>query len=101
MYKRQELARKYGLHYTTHIAETHDESRIIRERYGRTPVAHLDALGVLDDRTIGAHCVHVSEEDIAVLRDRGVAVAHNPQSNMKISSGVAPVEAMRLSLIHI
>ena len=91
----KELARKYGLHYTTHIAETHDESRIIRERYGRTPVAHLDALGVLDDRTIGAHCVHVSEEDIAVLRDRGVAVAHNPQSNMKISSGVAPVEAMR------
>lgn len=91
----KELARKYGLHYTTHIAETLDEGRIIRERYGRTPVEHLDALGVLDERTIGAHCIHVSDGDIAVLRDRGVAVAHNPQSNMKISSGVAPIERMR------
>ncbi len=91
----KELARKYGLHYTTHIAETQDESRIIRERYGRSPVGHLDALGVLDERTIGAHCIHVNAADIEVLRARSVAVAHNPQSNMKISSGVAPVEQMR------
>lgn len=92
----KELCRKYGLHFMTHIAETRDEVQIIAERFGCSPVEHLDALGVLDDRTIGAHCVHVSEQDIETLRKRGVAVSHNPQSNMKISSGVAPVEQMRL-----
>lgn len=88
------LCEKYGLHFMTHIAETQDEMRIIRERYGKTPVEHLDALGLLDERTIGAHCVWVNQTDIATLTARGVAVSHNPQSNMKISSGVAPVWAM-------
>lgn len=91
----KEFCRRHGLHFMTHIAETLDESRIIRERYGLTPVEHLDALGVLDERTIGAHCIHVSDSDIRTLAERGVAVSHNPQSNMKISSGVAPVERMR------
>lgn len=91
----KEFCRRRGLHFMTHIAETRDEERIIRERYGKTPVEHLDALGVLDERTIGAHCIHVNDSDIAVLAARGVAVSHNPQSNMKISSGVAPVERMR------
>jgi len=91
----RELADRYGLHLMTHVAETRDESRIVRERYGRTPVAHLDALGLLDGRTIGAHCIHIDDRDIATLAERGVTVAHNPQSNMKISSGVAPVERLR------
>lgn len=90
----KELSREYGLHFMTHIAETQDEMRIIRERYGLTPVQHLDALGVLDDRTIGAHCIYVDDCDIETLYDRRVFVSHNPQSNMKISSGVAPVEKM-------
>lgn len=92
----KELCRKYGLHYMVHIAETKDEMRMIRERYGCSPVEHLDALGLLDDRTIGAHCVHVSDSDIEILVRRGVAVSHNPQSNMKIASGVAPIEKMRI-----
>lgn len=50
---------------------------------------------MLDDKTIGAHCIHVTDSDIRTLARRGVAVSHNPQSNMKISSGVAPVEKMR------
>lgn len=91
----KELARNLGLLYTIHIAETQDEVKQIQERYGTTPTRHLDALGVLDDRTIGAHCVHVTDEDIRILKERGVAVAHNPQSNMKISSGVAPIARMR------
>lgn len=89
------LADKYGLRMMTHIAETEDEMRIVRERYGCTSVEHLDKLGLLDDRMIGAHCVHVNDSDIETLRMRGVAVSHNPQSNMKISSGVAPIEKMR------
>ena len=56
----KELARKWGLHFMTHIAETRDEVRIVREKYAATPVEHLDALGMLDDKTIGAHCIHVT-----------------------------------------
>ena len=91
----KELADRFGLGMMTHIAETRDEIRIVRERYGRTPVEHLDSLGLLTPHTIGAHCVHVTESDIETLAARGVTVSHNPQSNMKISSGVAPVEALR------
>ena len=78
----------------THIAETQDEVRIVREKYGVTPVEHLDALGMLDARTIGAHCIYLTDTDIATLAARGVAVSHNPQSNMKISSGIAPIARM-------
>ena len=91
----KELADKYGLHLMTHISETQDEVRIVREKYGQTSVEHLDALGLLGPKTIGAHCVHVTESDIGTLAARGVTVSHNPQSNMKISSGVAPVEKLR------
>jgi len=90
----RELCDRYGLRMTTHIAETLDERRIVAERYGRTPVEHYDALGLLDDRLIAAHCIHLSDGDIDILRRRGVHVSHNPSSNMKIASGIAPVERM-------
>lgn len=92
--KGKELSRRLGLRFMIHIAETKDEERIIAERWGMSPVRYLDSLGILDDHTIGAHCIHVDEEDIRILAGRGVAVSHNPQSNMKISSGIAPVERM-------
>ena len=91
----KELADRYGLHLMTHISETQDEVRIVREKYGCTSVEHLDALGLLGPKTIGAHCIHVTDSDIRTLAARGVTVSHNPQSNMKISSGVAPVERLR------
>ncbi len=89
------LADRCGLSLTVHLAETQDEVRIVRDRYGCTPVEHLDALGLLDARCIAAHCIHVTDSDIATLAARGVTVSHNPQSNMKIASGVAPVEKLR------
>ena len=88
------LADRLALPYMIHLAETQDEVRYVRERFDRTPVAYLDELGVLDDRTIAAHCVWVGEEDRRVLAQRGVTVSHNPQSNMKIASGTAPVADM-------
>ena len=91
----KELCRRHGLRMTTHIAETLDETRIIAERYGCTPVERYDRLGMLDDTVIAAHCVHVTDSDIETLRERGVHVSHNPSSNMKIASGIAPVERMR------
>ena len=90
----KEFCRKKGLYCMSHIAETQDETRILAERYGRTPVQHYEALGLLDEQMIAAHCVHVDEADIALLAEHGVVVSHNPQSNMKISSGVAPVWKM-------
>lgn len=88
------LCERLGIGMMTHLAETRDEAAIVAERYGTTPVRHLDALGVLRPGTIAAHCIHLSGEDRALLAERGVVVSHNPQSNMKISSGVAPVAAL-------
>ncbi len=88
------FADRMGLPLMIHVAETQDEGRIIRERFGCSPVASLDGAGLLDDRTIAAHCVWVDDRDIDTLARRGVIVSHNPQSNMKISSGTAPVARM-------
>ncbi|MDE5691827.1 MAG: amidohydrolase, partial [Alistipes sp.] len=90
----KELADKLGLHRMIHIAETQDEVDMVRRQHGTTPVRYLDSLGWLDRRTVGAHCVWVDDEEIEILAERGVTVSHNPQSNMKISSGVAPVQKM-------
>lgn len=88
------FAEEHGLDYMVHAAETQDELQQVAEKYGTTPVRLLDRLGLLDEHTVLAHCVWVDEEEIALLRERGVTVAHNAQSNMKISSGVAPVTKM-------
>lgn len=90
----KEFARQRGLLFMSHIAETQDESQLLAERYGKSPVQHFDDLGVLDEQTIAAHCVHVSDADVAILAKRGVIVSHNPQSNMKIASGASPVWKM-------
>ena len=97
----KELCRRNGWMYMSHVAETRDEARILAERYGKSPVRHFDALGLLDERTIAVHCVHLDDADIALLADRGAIVSHNPQSNMKISSGVAPVWKMMQAGVHV
>jgi 5-methylthioadenosine/S-adenosylhomocysteine deaminase len=89
-----ELAKQHGIGLTTHVSETLDEQRIIRELYGRTPTEYLRDLGLFEVPTIAAHCVWVTEGDMEILRSHGVAVAHNPQSNMKLASGAAPVAKM-------
>jgi 5-methylthioadenosine/S-adenosylhomocysteine deaminase len=84
---------RVGIHI--HVAETAGEVREIREQYGKTPVAYLDDLGVFSLPVLAAHCVHLTEDDLVLLAERSVAVAHNPESNMKLASGAAPVVAMR------
>jgi 5-methylthioadenosine/S-adenosylhomocysteine deaminase len=92
------LARQHGLGLTIHVSETQDEQRTIKERYGATPVEHLRSLGLFDRDlpvpTIAAHCVYLSDGDMDILYDENVTVAHNPQSNMKLASGAAPVAKM-------
>ncbi|MGE0392231.1 MAG: amidohydrolase family protein [Vicinamibacterales bacterium] len=76
-----------------HLAETEAEAQTARERGAASAVAYLDGLGVLGRGVLGAHGVWVSPEEVAVLKARGVGIAHNPASNMKLASGVAPVPA--------
>jgi 5-methylthioadenosine/S-adenosylhomocysteine deaminase len=78
-----------------HVAETRHEGDGVAERTGSTVPRHLEALGVLDARVIAAHCVWLTDDDIAVLAGAGVGVAHCPGSNGKIASGMAPVRALR------
>jgi 5-methylthioadenosine/S-adenosylhomocysteine deaminase len=74
-----------------HLAETRDEVRIARERYKATPVQYLESIGFWGPRTIAAHGVWLNAADIRILARRHVGVAHNPESNMKLASGTAPV----------
>ncbi len=87
-------AEKLGVGLHIHVAETEGEVQRAVSQWGKTPVAHLADLGVFDLPVLAAHCVHVTAEDIQILRQHGVAVAHNPESNMKLASGVAPVPKM-------
>lgn len=92
--KEAELAEDLGVTMQIHLSETRWEVEKLLEEKGRSPVAYLADLGVLSDRTVAAHCVHVSPEDIDILVDFEVGVAHNPVSNLKLASGVSPVPAM-------
>jgi 5-methylthioadenosine/S-adenosylhomocysteine deaminase len=74
-----------------HLAETQDEVKIARDKYKSTPVQFLESIGFWGDRTLAAHGVHLTPADIGILAKRGVGVSHNPESNMKLASGAAPV----------
>ncbi len=89
-----ELAEELDLPLQVHLSETRWEVDKLLAEKGMSPVAYLADLGVLTERTIAAHCVHVSREDIDLLAEFEVGVAHNPVSNLKLASGVAPVPAM-------
>ncbi len=88
------LAQKYNVPFNTHVSETRWEFDLVQKEHGMTPVQYLDSLGVLGPEMVAAHCVHLTEKDIDLLADSGVGVAHNPQCNMKLASGVAPVPAL-------
>ncbi|GFN23964.1 amidohydrolase [Thermanaeromonas sp. C210] len=89
-----EAAAKLGVGLHIHLAETRQEVEEIRSAYGSPPVAHVAGLGLFDLPTLAAHCVHLTEEEIAILAEKKVGVAHCPESNLKLASGVAPIAAM-------
>jgi 5-methylthioadenosine/S-adenosylhomocysteine deaminase len=95
------LADRLRIPVIIHLAETADEVRTAQEKYRATPTAFLDSLGFWAGRTLAAHGVHLTPADIGILAARGVGVAHNPESNMKLASGIAPVEAMRAAGIAV
>ncbi len=89
------IAKEKGLRIHLHASETKSEHEECKQRHdGLTPIRYFESLGVLDVPVTAAHCVWVDEGDIEILADRGVFVACNPASNMKLGSGFAPIPAM-------
>lgn len=88
------LAVKHETAVHTHLLETEVQTRIAAQRYGTTMIKHLDRSGVLSPRLSCAHTIWLDDDDIALLAERGTMVVHNPESNLKIGAGIAPVARM-------
>ena len=87
----KDLADKYGCQFHTHLSETSWEVDIIYNKYGLRPVEHLEKTGVLGKNMVAAHGIHLNENEIRLLAKNDVGIAHNPQCNMKLANGTAPV----------
>ena len=87
----RDIALEYGVPMIIHLSESQDEVSQVKERYGLSPVDHLEKLELLSPQLIADHCVVLTEEEIDILAHRGVRVVHNSESNMKLANGVAPV----------
>lgn len=90
-----DISQNYNIPMIMHVAETAGEVKQIQNTYHKSPVAHLADIGVLWPGFLACHCVAVSDADIQLLKGHNVKVSHNPESNMKLASGVAPVPAMQ------
>jgi 5-methylthioadenosine/S-adenosylhomocysteine deaminase len=88
------LANAHGAPLEIHLSETKHENDECLAKRKLTPTQALDALGIFNGRTVAAHAVWVDEADLAILKSRGVGIAHCPSSNMKLASGIAPVTRM-------
>lgn len=88
------MAQRLGAEIHIHLSETAGEVEECKNKYGKSPIALMQEIGILDCGVLAAHCVHVSTDDIAIMKEKGVRVAHNPGSNMKLASGIAPVPQM-------
>jgi len=87
----KKLADKYNAPFHIHVAETKWEFETFMTKYGLSSVQYLDKLGVLDENTIAAHGIWLTDDDINIIASKNVGIAHNPECNMKISSGIAPI----------
>jgi 5-methylthioadenosine/S-adenosylhomocysteine deaminase len=93
--KANDLALKKGVPLILHLAETKEEVNEIEKRFGKRPVQHLKDLGLLGSHLIVDHCVHINKSEIELLAENNVCIVHNPESNMKLASGIAPVPDMK------
>jgi 5-methylthioadenosine/S-adenosylhomocysteine deaminase len=88
------LAQRLGAEIHIHLSETVGEVEECKKKYGKSPIELMKELGVLECGVLAAHCVHVSKSDIMLMKEANVRVAHNPGSNMKLASGIAPIPDM-------
>lgn len=93
--KVRDTGEKYGIPIHIHLSETKSEVDNCQKEFGMTPIALMNDLGLFDLPTLAAHCVHVTDEDMDIMKQKHVCVAHNPGSNLKLASGIAPVAKMR------
>jgi 5-methylthioadenosine/S-adenosylhomocysteine deaminase len=89
----KEVTHRFNLPLLIHLSETQEEVRESLKRFGKRPVAYLDNLGLLDEQLVASHMIWVDKEEIELLQRKGVKVVHNPESNMKLASGVALIPA--------
>lgn len=94
-------AKRLGVRLHTHVSESLSEIETIQAQYGCTPPELFDKTGLLTDRTIAAHCVHLTDSDITLLAKRGVSVATNPVSNLKLANGVAPIPKLLAAGVNV
>ena len=87
------LASAHGVPLLIHLAETQEEIKIVNDAHKQSPAQYLDGLGIWNGRSLAAHAVWLDDRDMTMLATRGVGLAHNPESNMKLASGVADVPA--------
>jgi 5-methylthioadenosine/S-adenosylhomocysteine deaminase len=88
------IAKSHDLRLVIHVSETESEVKNIKDKYGLTPIEHLADLGILAPNLLACHCVVLTDADILLLRQFDVKVAHNPESNMKLASGIAPIPGL-------
>ena len=96
-----DYARDHGLGMHVHISETKAEHEACLARHGKTPIQTLNDYGVWDTRAIAAHCVWTTPEDWAIMAEKGISAIHNPISNLKLGSGIAPVPAMKQAGVNV
>ena len=88
------FARENGMMIHIHLAETITEENECLREHGMTPIRYLDSIGLLGPDVVAAHCVHVDDEEAAILAERGVTISHCPCSNLKLGSGIFPYERL-------
>ncbi len=84
-------AQRFGAEVHIHMNETKAEIEQITKQYGKRPFEYVEDTGLFESPTLAAHCVHLSDDEIKIIKKHDIRVAHNPGSNMKLASGVAPV----------
>ena len=96
----RDLSNRLNAPLVIHLAEANTETEFIQQKHkGMRPIEFVDSIGFFTERTIAAHVIQANEKELDILKRRGVGIAHNPQSNMKLAAGTAPVPAMlRLDL---
>ncbi|AYF55102.1 amidohydrolase [Clostridium botulinum] len=82
------ISKEYNENIHIHVSETLDEINIIKEKYNMTPVEYMVDTGIFDSKVMAAHCVHLTDNDIEIIKSKNVSPIYNPQSNMKLASGV-------------
>ena len=90
---------RVGIH--THISESRDENAQIAKKYNKTPFDYFESLGLFELPTTAAHCVHITDSDIAIAAKYGVSVATNPVSNLKLANGAAPVKKLLAAGVNV